>query len=49
MILINNCFAPALSDAVDTDPVCYHALNQDFVLFRDAEQKANCLSGICVH
>lgn len=48
-MLINNWYVLALSDEVGAEPVGVHALNQDFVLFRDEQGAVHCLSDICVH
>lgn len=48
-MLINNWYVLALADDVGTEPLGVHALGQDFVLFRDAEQRVHCLSDVCVH
>jgi phenylpropionate dioxygenase-like ring-hydroxylating dioxygenase large terminal subunit len=48
-MLINNWYVLGESATVGTEPVAVHALGQDFVLFRDAEGKARCLSDVCVH
>jgi len=48
-MLINNWYVLALSDDVGSEPVGVHALDQDFVLFRDSDGDVQCLSDICVH
>ncbi len=48
-MLINNWYVLGLSEQVKDEPVGVHALGQDFVLFRDKDGKAHCLSDICVH
>lgn len=48
-MLINNWYVLALSEEVGAEPLGVHALGQDFVLFRDEEGHAHCLSDICVH
>jgi phenylpropionate dioxygenase-like ring-hydroxylating dioxygenase large terminal subunit len=48
-MLINNWYVLGLSEHVKDQPVGVHALGQDFVLFRDQQQKVHCLSDTCVH
>ena len=48
-MLINCWYVLGNSEDVGEAPVGVHALGQDFVLFRDKEGKAHCLSDVCVH
>ena len=48
-MLINSWYVLGNSEDVGEAPVGVHALGQDFVLFRDKEGQAHCLSDVCVH
>lgn len=48
-MLINHWYVLAESEELRDQPLGVHALGQDFVLFRDGEGQARCLSNICVH
>lgn len=48
-MLINHWYVLADAGEVADSPVGVHALGQDFVLFRDGEGRARCLSNVCVH
>lgn len=48
-MLINNWYVLALSEEVGSQPLGVRALGQDFVLFRDQQEKVHCLSDVCVH
>ncbi len=48
-MLINNWYAPLESENLTSEPMPVRMLGQDFVLFRDAEGEAHCLSDTCIH
>jgi phenylpropionate dioxygenase-like ring-hydroxylating dioxygenase large terminal subunit len=48
-MFINFWYAAELSENVTDKPVAVRMLGQDFVLFRDSNGKAHCLSNICAH
>lgn len=48
-MLINLWYVAEWSHAVKDKPVKAKLLGQNFVLFRDAKGKANCLSDVCLH
>jgi phenylpropionate dioxygenase-like ring-hydroxylating dioxygenase large terminal subunit len=48
-MIINNWYAAAASGAVAEEPLQVRMLGCAFVLFRDADGKAACLSDVCCH
>ena len=46
---INLWYVAAFSSELNSEPVKVRMLNRDFVLFRDADGKAHCLSNVCPH
>ncbi len=48
-MFINFWYPTVLSSDLTTEPKKVRMLGQDFVVFRDSEGKAHCLSDICVH
>jgi phenylpropionate dioxygenase-like ring-hydroxylating dioxygenase large terminal subunit len=46
---INFWYAAAWSNQLNDQPARVRMLGQDFVLFRDSDQKAVCLSNTCIH
>jgi phenylpropionate dioxygenase-like ring-hydroxylating dioxygenase large terminal subunit len=48
-MFINFWYAAEQSENVTDKPVGVRMLGQDFVLFRDSEGKAHCLSNVCIH
>ncbi|MBL8629797.1 MAG: aromatic ring-hydroxylating dioxygenase subunit alpha [Rhodospirillaceae bacterium] len=48
-MLINNWYVAARSSEVSNKPFGSRMLGLDFVLFRDADGKAHCLSDVCCH
>jgi phenylpropionate dioxygenase-like ring-hydroxylating dioxygenase large terminal subunit len=48
-MLINLWYVAEWSHAVKDKPVKVRMLGQNFVLFRDAQGKAHCLSDVCLH
>ena len=46
---INLWYVAAFSSELNSAPVKVRMLNRDFVLFRDADGKAHCLSNVCPH
>ncbi len=48
-MLINLWYVAEWSHAVQDKPVKVRMLGQNFVLFRDSQGKANCLSDVCIH
>lgn len=48
-MLINHWYALAESSELGSTPLPARALGQDFVLFRDADGVAHCLSDVCIH
>lgn len=48
-MLINLWYVAEWSETLKDKPVKVKMLGQNFVLFRDAQGKANCLSDVCIH
>ena len=48
-MFINFWYAAEYSDRLQSEPLRVRILSHDFVLFRDADGKARCLSDTCVH
>ena len=48
-MFINFWYAAAESKNVTDKPVSVRMLGQDFVLFRDSDGNAHCLSNTCIH
>lgn len=48
-MFINFWYAAEFSNRLTTEPLKVRLLSHDFVLFRDAEGRAHCLSDTCVH
>ncbi len=48
-MFINFWYPACQSSDLTTEPKTYRMLNQDFVLFRDSQGTAHCLSDVCVH
>ena len=46
---INLWYVASFSSELNSAPVKVRMLNRDFVLFRDADGKAHCLSNVCPH
>ena len=46
---INLWYVASFSSELKDEPVKVRMLNRDFVLFRDADGKAHCLSNVCPH
>jgi phenylpropionate dioxygenase-like ring-hydroxylating dioxygenase large terminal subunit len=46
---INFWYAAAISDKLTDKPIKVRMLSHDFVLFRDSQGKAHCLSDTCIH
>lgn len=48
-MLINLWYVAEWSETLEDKPVKVKMLGQNFVLFRDEQGKANCLSDVCIH
>ena len=48
-MLINQWYVLSASREVGDEPIGVTALGRKFVLFRDADGRARCLSNVCVH
>ena len=48
-MFINNWYVACIADDLGVEPVKVRMLNCDFVLFRDSEGQATCLSDVCCH
>ncbi len=48
-MILNQWYVAAESADVTSEPVATHMLGQDFVVFRDEDGAAHCLSDTCIH